>query len=333
MKRKVFLVVTVDTEEEGLWGGVYKRSFNPVKNIKGIPKFQEICDRYSVKPSYLSTYSVAKTPWAADILCPIEIENRGEIGGHLHAWNTPPFEEELSRKNSLMCHLPENLLEKKIDTLIHAHEESFKKRPFSFRAGRWGFDLKVANVLNKRNFIVDSSICPFIDYTDEGIPLSKVSLPDYYYLNKKNILSISSEKNNLLEVPATVGFNRKNFNLSFRVINICKKNFFLSKLHIIGLLSKLNIVKIVSLNPELSSLNEMKKCAKVIVNKRDAKILNVFFHSSDLMAGGTPYVSDQDSLHSFLKKIDNFFYFATNEWDVESLTLSQIQQKILYEGI
>ena len=329
--KKIFLVVTVDTEEEGLWNSAYSREFKPVQNIKGIPRFQQICNKYDIKPTYLTAYSVCRTPWASDILGPIAESGSCEIGGHLHPWNTPPFEEEISKRNSLMCHLPSSLVARKLDTLLHQHEAVLGKRPHSFRAGRWGFNEQTGKVLIEKKFTTDTSICPLIDYTNEGIPLYKKSLPDNYWLNTRDIFSVDHREKKMLEIPATVVFNRSNSNMAFNILDFFKKTYF-RYFHIVGILSRLSLLQQISLSPEMCTLKEMKKCADIHV-KRNNRILNVFFHSSDLMAGGTPYVRDNNGLDEFLNKLDKFFSYTKTKWNFEGVTLSHLFQQAIQEKI
>ena len=135
----------------------------------------------------------------------------------------------------------------------------------------------------------------------------------------------------ILEIPTTVGFNRSNFNLAFALLFFLKKAYF-RYFHIIGILSRLSLLQQVSLNPEMCTLQEMKKCADVHI-KRNNKILNIFFHSSDLMAGGTPYVRDSNELGDLLNKLDKFFSYTKTKWNFEGVTLSHIFQQVIQEKI
>lgn len=326
MMEKISVVVTIDTEEEGLWSGSYCRDFEPVENIKGIPAFQKICDKYQIRPTYLCTYSICKTPWARDMLLPIADAGKCEIGGHLHPWNTPPFEEVLSKRNSLMCHLPFDLVSRKLDTLLEGHQDCFGSRPTSFRSGRWGFDEKTAKGLVEKRFLVDSSVCPFIDYSSEGISLCDRKLPDLYWLSLDDIFREDITNRGLLEVPPTIGFNITNYELAHNILKKLKRKPF-TFFHIVGVLSRLSLLHQVSLSPEMCNLEQMKICAIKHVEGGN-RILNIFFHSSDLLPGYTPYVKNINELKAFLNKLDSFFGFLVNTWNVEGLRLSDIYNQI-----
>src|ERR671922_839019 len=97
------LFITIDTEEDE-WGE-YQSSGHHVENVKQLSRLQEIFDHYGAVPTYLVTYPVVKNGHARELLGNILSRNRCEIGTHCHPWNTPPFEEELNKRNSMLCNL------------------------------------------------------------------------------------------------------------------------------------------------------------------------------------------------------------------------------------
>ena len=48
----------------------------------------------------LTTYQVMVRPWAAALLAEIHHSGRGELGTHLHPWNTPPLHEASAPENT-----------------------------------------------------------------------------------------------------------------------------------------------------------------------------------------------------------------------------------------
>ncbi len=323
MNNTIRMLITVDTEEEGIWDGEYSRSGSPVRNIEGIHRFQELCDEFQFKPTYLIDYSVCSTPESADIFGPIQSENRGEIGGHLHPWSTPPFEEEINERNTFMCNLPEDLVARKIDTLIEAHQNRFGCRPYAFRSGRWGFNNNVARILCEKGFLVDSSIRPFTDYTSDGIPLYVSELPEWYWLDPEDIFSSSGPDRRILEIPASTGFNRTPFARAFKIREQLKHPV-LQKLRLVGILYHLNLLKNLSLSPELDTLQNMMSCARMFVSC-GRNVFNVFLHSSSLTAGFSPYVTSDAQLETYLDHIRQFFEFVRRHWSVEGLTLTEFR--------
>src|SRR5262245_26219040 len=164
------LIVTIDTEEEGLWGGCYRRTGNTVENIQHVPRFQALCDGFGVRPTYLIDAAVVEDERAAGLLRKIQDDGRCEIGTHLHPWCNPPFEEEIVPRNSYLCNLPLPLQRAKLSWLTERIEERMARRPTAFRAGRYGLDIVGARLLEALGYAVDSSVIPFTSYSGEEGP-------------------------------------------------------------------------------------------------------------------------------------------------------------------
>jgi hypothetical protein len=93
--------ITIDTEEDD-WGE-YRTSGFSVENIGQIPRLQELFDRYGAVPTYLVTYPVVTSDSARAIFLDILARHRCEIGAHCHPWNSPPFDEEINARHSMLC--------------------------------------------------------------------------------------------------------------------------------------------------------------------------------------------------------------------------------------
>ena len=161
MSIKVF--ITIDTEED-LWSD-WRQKDNPVDNICRITILQDLFDRFGAIPTYLVNYPVVANENARNILRRVLENYRCEIGTHCHPWNTPPFEEEITIKNSMMCNLPHELLYKKINVVHEKIIKCFGIAPICFRAGRWGFGPDVAQCIYEHGYKIDTSVSPFCDWT------------------------------------------------------------------------------------------------------------------------------------------------------------------------
>jgi len=281
----MFLIVTIDTEEDN-WGE-YNLSEYSLSNIERIPYLQELFDEFDVKPTYLITYPVANDERCVSILKKIMDEGKCEIGAHCHPWNTPPIEEERNEKNSMLCNLPQSLQYRKIKTLRDKIKENFGINPISFRAGRWGFNDSVSKNLIKLNFKIDTSVTPFINWEIYFGPNFSEASPFPFKLKFNN--SFHTDLNEeIIEIPVTIGFLRKNFSLSNRVLNGIKKSY-LRHFSIIGLLSTMKLINLVWLSPELNNGKDMIKLSRVMMQKH-YKIINMTFHSSSLKEGLNQFV-------------------------------------------
>jgi len=85
------------------------------------------------------------------------------------------------------------------------------------------------------------------------------------------------------------------------------------------------VVKTWSLRPSYSSLDEMKRLARRMV-KDGAPVLNVMFHSSEAIVGGSPYNNTQGELDAFLERLTTFLEFAVKELGAQPVTLREFHR-------
>src|SRR5690606_25001960 len=157
-------VVTVDTEADDAWAHPDEIRLD---NIRALPRFQELCERFSVVPTYLLTYECAHRDEALSILAPIAASARCEIGHHLHVWTCPPFaigDRDVDRR-FVLAHqfmLPDALFVQKAERLRQEIERSFGRSPTSHRAGRWGIDPRSVDWLCRAGFVAETSLRPSV---------------------------------------------------------------------------------------------------------------------------------------------------------------------------
>jgi hypothetical protein len=302
------LFITIDTEEDE-WGE-YQSSGHHVENVKQLSRLQEIFDHYGAVPTYLVTYPVVKNGHARELLGNILSRNRCEIGTHCHPWNTPPFEEELNKRNSMLCNLPDHLALRKIETLHMEITESFGVKPRCFRAGRWGFGSNVAEAIHNLGYQVDTSVTPFVDWNNYYGPDYRGAPQQAYRFNPDAVLSMRRD-GCLLEVPATIGFLQKNFELCHRMIQRMSGGI-ARRLHLRGILDRARMLNFRWLSPELSNGKDMVGLAKTCL-LQGASYLNMSFHSTTLLPGKSPFIRTQAELESFLRDIEFMLQFATDE--------------------
>lgn len=313
------LIVTIDTEEEGLWAGRYRRTGNTVENIRHVPRFQALCDRFGVRPTFLVDAAVAADDRAVDVLRAIHDEGRCEIGTHLHPWCNPPFEEEDIPRNSYLCNLPEPLQRAKLLWLTERIEERFGRRPTSFRAGRYGLDIVGARLLAELGYLVDSSVIPFTSYAAESGPdFSDVPLTPYFIGGDD--LRIAQNSGSLLEVPVSLGYNRVDFERAHALRQAAAAPW-LKWLHGVGILDRLGLVRRIKFSPEQAGTAELTQLVDHSL-ARGAPAMVLMFHSSSLMPGGSPYVRDAAGLERFLARLCDVFEYCLNRRGMAADTMS-----------
>jgi len=313
------LIVTIDTEEEGLWSSDFRRDGYTVRNVQCVPRFQQLCEDFGIRPTYLVDTLVVADDSAISVLRAILDAGQCEIGAHLHPWCAPPFEEQISRFNSYLCNLTPSLQMRKLEQLTSDIEDRFGRRPTSFRAGRYGLDIVGARCLDQLGYVVDSSVISYYDYRSEGGPDFSLA-PFKPYRTGGLELSTPSDNGKLWEVPVSVGFSQPNFQRS-AVWYSRVRHPILRRLHIPGILDRLGLLRKIKFSPEQADSDQMNQLADMYV-ANDAPCLVMLFHSSSLMAGCSPYVKDEAGLERFLANLRNTFDYCLGKLGMTADTLT-----------
>jgi hypothetical protein len=208
MTRPYFLI-TIDTEGDNAWA---RPRVTATRNADFIPRFQELCERFGLRPTYLTTYEMACCPRYRAFARSVLALGRAEIGMHLHAWDTPPLLPLTSddrRFQPYLIEYAEPAMAAKIRVTTRALEDAFAVPIRSHRAGRWSFDARYARVLAKEGYWVDCSVTPLVSWQGRrGAPWGRGGTdyrryPDAAYFVNPNDTSRPGGSP-LLEVPVTI---------------------------------------------------------------------------------------------------------------------------------
>ncbi len=301
------LAITIDTEEDN-WGE-YDLPRYSINNIERIGRLQEIFDRFEVTPTYLVSYPVAADKGSSALLRKIMEDGRCEIGAHCHPWNTPPFEETRNARNSMLCNLPAPLQRRKIMALHETIATGFGIEPVSFRAGRWGLGVETPAILRELGYKVDSSIIAFQNWEEYGGPDYSCTLPNSFSWESQGG-AVSDTFPPLLELPASAGFAQWNFPWCNRLW-LLSGGWLARKLHARGIFDRLGLLNKIWLSPETSGSEQMITLTNAM--KREGYgIVNMFFHSTALMAGLSSFVQTKEDEEHFLRAIEDYLVFAGN---------------------
>ncbi len=309
------LVVTIDTEEDN-W-----HPFAPepqTRNAHEIPRLQELFEEFSIRPTYLITYPMAHSTPLVEALQPYARRHLCEIGMHCHPWNTPPFSETREMRNSMLCNLPQEVVEQKLATLHSTITNVFGTAPTSFRSGRWGYGPHVGRALAKLGYKVDTSFTAFTDW-------SAYHGPDYSRVGPEPSSIVFEEGDKraaLVELPATVGYLQKNFSLMTGIERLVRTKP-LKWLRLVGILDALGVMNKVVLSPELSNAKQMIALSEVMMALH-YPYLNLFFHSPTLVPGLTPFVKDQSELDDFYSNLRALFSHLRTHHEFCSVTASEV---------
>jgi len=302
-ERSVMLLISVDTEEDN-WRPATDHI--TVDNIKEIPRFQEFVARMGLKPTYFTTYQVARVEWAAALLKQAAQDGAAEMAAHLHPWNTPPLERDPFGANTMTKNLPPALQKAKLLELTRQHEAAFGASPVSFRAGRYGLGHQLVKPLVECGYKVESSVTPFWDWRDyDDGPDFRVAPMTRYHLNQDGTTVVhNAEKGRLVELPLSCGYNRKDFVFWSRLDRAMRSKVMRST-RLAGLAWRTGLLRRIMLNPEIHTVEEMLALSGRLIN-RGLDYLQVTLHSSSLRPGLSPFTPTAAEVNRLYERIDRY---------------------------
>lgn len=161
----IAFLITMDAEGDNLWALPETLT---TENARYVPRFQELCERYGFKPTWLTNYEMAEWPAFGEFGRDVVHRGRGEIGMHLHAWNSPPVTTEGPKGQAYFNEYPVHVMRHKIAFMTDLLEQRFEHKIASHRAGRWAFDSRYARLLVEHGYRVDCSVTPHVSWA--GVP-------------------------------------------------------------------------------------------------------------------------------------------------------------------
>lgn len=301
-KQFPFFLVTIDTEGDNLWSRPHSIES---KNAEFLPRFQELCESFKFKPIYLTTYEMAMSPQFQEFGQDIIKRNTGEIGMHLHAWNSPPLYNLTGddyKYTPFLIEYPKDVIRQKVLFLTALLEDTFQVKITSHRAGRWSFNEIYAWVLEDAGYLVDCSVTPYVSWLKHigdpngngGTDYSQFP-DDAYFLDLSNIAKAG--KSRLLEVPVTIVSQPALANLLCKYIrHYSFPTRFLNYFFPIA----------TWLRPNKHNINNLLRLVKKGV-KQNKKYLQFMLHSSELMPGGSPTFQNKADIESLYRHLEILF--------------------------
>jgi len=259
-----------------------------------------------VRATYFTTYQVAIQPRSAETLREVSAAGRAEIGAHLHPWNTPPLEEALVARNSMLKNLPADLQRAKLARLTAALEQAFGFTPRVFRAGRYGLRRETVAALIAGGYQVDSSVSPFIslEATDDGPNFVGAPFRPYRLGPDRDVTEPVPD-GALLEMPLSYGFSRGPFAFwdpARRLLEAAPWRWF----HLAGLASWTGLVRRLALTPEDTSAADMLTLSRRLL-EHGVRQLHVSLHSPSLTPGLTPFGATGTDVARLYASIEAYF--------------------------
>jgi peptidoglycan/xylan/chitin deacetylase (PgdA/CDA1 family) len=311
------LLVGIDTEGDNQWDAA-ARANQAFENIYALPILHALFARHGVRPTYVVTYPVAKDPRSADILRGLVERGDCEIGAHHHAWETPPCTADDVRRHPYASTIPRSQFERQLESLTGAIAEAVGQRPVSYRSGRFGFSAEHVAGLERLGYLVESSVAPLFYEAHKGGPdFVEAPLTPYFLAYDS---ATAPGCSNVLEVPVSAGLNRR-VPKRLQYLYARAPQPYMTK----RVLRALRLLRMRWLRPSYSSLGDMIALARTLAADREP-VLNLLFHSSEAIVGGSPYNRTQAELDAFCDRLDRFLAFATNDLGATPLTFAEFRQ-------
>ncbi len=311
------LLVGIDTEGDNQWDAG-ARANQRFENIYALPRLHALFATHGLRPTYVITYPVARDPRSADVLRALLAAGDCEIGAHHHAWETPPCTEEDIRRHAYASSLHRTQFEAQLTSLTDAIAEAVGTRPVSYRSGRFGFSAAHVAGLEQLGYLVESSVAPLFYESHKGGPEFVEAPLTPYFLSYDSATKAGTS--GLLEVPVSAALNRRLPRWIQYAYARAPWPYNTKRI-----LRALRVARLRWLRPSYSSLDDMIGLARDLA-REDEPVLNLLFHSSEAIVGGSPYNRTQAELDAFLDRLDRFLAFATRELRAMPATFAEFRR-------
>ena len=310
------LLVGIDTEGDNQWDAA-ARADQRFENIYALPRLHALFARHGVRPTYVITHPVARDEPSAGVLRGLLAGGDCEIGAHHHAWETPPFTPEDVRRHPYASTLPRQQFAAQLASLTEAITGAVGVRPVSYRSGRFGFSADHVAALEQQGYLIESSVAPLFYESHKGGPEFVEAPLTPYFLAYDSATAPGAS--NLLEVPVSAALNRR---LPRRLQHLYARapRPYQTK----RILRALGLLRLRWLRPSYSSLEDMIALARDLVRSREP-VLNLLFHSSEAIVGGSPYNRTQGELDAFCDRLERFLAFAIGDLQARPATFAEFR--------
>jgi len=319
-----YLLVGIDTEGDNQWDAA-AREAQSFENIYALPQLHTRFEHHGVRPTYVVTYPVVTDPRSAEMLRFLLLRETCEIGAHHHAWETPPCSPDDVQRHPYALSLPIEQFEAQLQTLTAAIRDSVGRAPVTYRSGRFGFAAPHVAALEREGYLVESSVAPlFSEAHKQGPDFVEAPLTPYFLAYDSAVRPGSS---NVLEVPCSAALDRSvPARLAWWYARAPSP--YLTK----RILRKLGIARVLWIRPSYSSLDEMKALARRLV-RRGEPVINMLFHSSEAIVGGSPYNRTAAELEAFFDRLEGFCAFAISELGATPATYREFRDAYVGAGV
>jgi hypothetical protein len=314
--------ITIDTEADNVWAN--HRAVT-TENARFLIRFQKLCESFDFKPTYLTTYEMAVDKKFQAFGRTLLERETGEIGTHIHAWNSPPFAKvQTSQVHPIyITELPSELISAKVEYMTSLLTDSFEVRPVSHRGGRWAFNEQLAKVLVDQGYLVDCSVTPGVSWRHHKGDLRGLGGPTYvdfslrpYFVDLDDVRRSGGSP--LLELPVTI---RCAYNsLLQRIYHSVQARSHTAAI----VLSKAVGDPYTWLRPNGHNIDSMLSLVDWALSENLSN-LEFMMHSSELMPGGSPTFPTSKAIERLYEHLDRLFRYVTTK-GIAGVTLASFRR-------
>jgi hypothetical protein len=315
-----FFLVTIDVEGDNVWA---RQPSTTTRNASFLPRFQELCERHGLRPTYLTNLDMARAPDFRDFARCFLREDTAELGMHLHAWDNLSGIQLTAddwRHHPYLMEFPEDVIHREVGLMTDLLQDAYGVKVVSHRAGRWGLDAAYARALDAHGYRVDCSVTPHQSWRDQvGDPNGRggsdyCGFPEHaYWLDLMDIAR--SGTSGLLEVPMTV---RPYHHALVNTLRHClREGSFFRRL------VDWSCPPVVWLRPNGRNLRRMLQllCA---ARAEGRDYVMFMLHSSELMPGGSPRFGTEAAVEKLYTEMERIFREAAAHF--RGATLDEYRQ-------
>lgn len=300
-------LITIDTEGDNIWSNPSKIT---TENSRFLPRFQAMCERYALKPTYLTNFEMASCDRFAEFGRDAARRGTAEIGMHLHAWNSPPITDARGRKGMpYLIEFPDETIVKKVRFMTGLLEERFGAKPVSHRAGRWAFNETYAKILLDHGYRTDCSVTPHVSWRESKGFEDGNGGTDYrgfptepYFIDISDIRRAG--RSQLLEVPMTIVADGSPLGRALRSVSQ------LMPRPIRKAAGRL-FPPVRWFRPNGRNLGSM---VELLRHRRKSTCIEFMLHSSELMPGGSPTFPTDRSIDALYDQLEQVFEEARRDY-------------------
>jgi len=312
------LLVGIDTEGDNQWDAA-ARANQQFTNIYALPRLHTLFAKHGVRPTYVITYPVARDAQSAAVLRGLVAGGDCEIGAHHHAWETPPCTADDVTRHPYASMLPLRQFDAQLTSLTDAIEQAVGRRPVSYRSGRFGFSAAHVSSLERLGYLIESSVAPLFSEVHKGGP-DFVDAPLTPYFLAYDSATIAGTSG-VLEIPVSAALNHRLPRMLQHAYGRTPRPYTTRRV-----LRALRLLRLRWLRPSYSSLEDMIALARDLARAGEP-VLNLLFHSSEAIVGGSPYNRTQRELDAFCDRLDRFLAFATRELGAVPATFAEFRRQ------